>query len=139
MYGVFTLQSSLGCVARLATAQFEFVREMLVPFATEIGDCLMRIVEDFCVEGGIVGGIAGGGREDARAASLAVEALDGLTEYLVEYDKCGDCAAVFAFDAEILRDLWEVLLCFETCCHSNLTLIDRDRSKAIRHRIIRKI
>jgi hypothetical protein len=77
-YGVFTLRSSVGCIASLASGPV-FMKERMA--TTAVYESLLRVVSDFCVEM-TPGAIVGGGREDEISATLAVQALKDLTGYL---------------------------------------------------------
>uniref|UniRef100_A0A7S1VJ79 Vacuolar protein 8 n=1 Tax=Grammatophora oceanica TaxID=210454 RepID=A0A7S1VJ79_9STRA len=79
-YGVFTLRSSVGCIASLASGP-EFMKERIA--TGPVFESLLRVVSDFCVDGGTPGAIVGGGREDALSATLAVRALAELTGHLI--------------------------------------------------------
>lgn len=79
-YGVFTLRSSVGCIAALASGP-EFMKERIA--TGPVFESLLRVVHDFCVDGGTPGAIVGGGRDDALSATLAVRALQSLTGHLI--------------------------------------------------------
>lgn len=84
-YGVFTLRSSVGCIASLAAGP-DFMKERI---ATDpVFESLLRVVSDFCVDGGTPGAIVGGGRDDARSAVLAVRALSDLIGHLIPEPGC---------------------------------------------------
>ena len=79
-YGVFTLRSSVGCISALALGP-DFMKERI---ATEaVYESLLRVLSDFCVDGGTPGAIVGGGRDDILSATLAVRALQSLTAHLI--------------------------------------------------------
>jgi len=46
-------------------------------------ESLLRVLSDFCVDGGTPGAIVGGGRDDVLSATLAVRALQSLTAHLI--------------------------------------------------------
>lgn len=79
-YGVFTLRSSVGCIASLACGP-EFMKERIA--IRPVFENLLQVVSDFCVDGGNPGAIVGGGRDDPLSATFAIRALNSLTAYLV--------------------------------------------------------
>jgi hypothetical protein len=79
-YGVFTLRSSVGCISALALGP-DFMKERIA--TGPVFESLLRVVTDFCVNGGTPGAIVGGGRDDALSATLAVRALQSLTGHLI--------------------------------------------------------
>lgn len=79
-YGVFTLRSSVGCIGALASGP-DFMKERIA--TGPVFESLLRVVHDFCVDGGTPGAIVGGGRDDPHSASLAVRALHSLTAHLI--------------------------------------------------------
>lgn len=79
-YGVFTLRSSVGCISALASGP-DFMKERIA--TGPVYESLLRVVTDFCVDGGTPGAIVGGGRDDALSATLAVRALQALTGHLI--------------------------------------------------------
>lgn len=79
-YGVFTLRSSIGCINALASGP-EFMKERIA--TGPVFESLIRVVTDFCVDGGTPGAIVGGGRDDTSSATLAVRAIQSLTEHLI--------------------------------------------------------
>lgn len=78
-YGVFTLRSSVGCISALASGP-DFMKERIA--TGPVYESLLRVVTDFCVDGGTPGAIVGG-RDDALSATLAVRALQSLTGHLI--------------------------------------------------------
>ena len=80
-YGVFTLSSSLACIAALASGP-EFIQECVCTLP--VVSALCQVLWEFCVEGGASGSIAGGGREDYESASWAIEALHSTLVYMYE-------------------------------------------------------
>ena len=79
-YGVFTLRSSVGCIAALASGP-DFMKERIA--TGPVFESLLRVVTDFCVDGGTPGAIVGGGRDDPLSATLAIRALQSLTGHLI--------------------------------------------------------
>jgi hypothetical protein len=79
-YGVFTLRSSIGCIDALASGP-EFMKERIA--TGPVFESLLRVVHDYCVDGGTPGAIVGGGRDDALSATLAVRTLQSLTGHLI--------------------------------------------------------
>ena len=83
--GVFTLRSSVGCIAALSAFP-DFIKGYLCTPAVIAG--LGRVVRCFCVDGGEDGSIVGGGRDDWNSATLAVQALHSLISYLIPNESC---------------------------------------------------
>ncbi len=79
-YGVFTLRSSVGCISALALGP-DFMKERIA--TGPVFESLLRVLSDFCVDGGTPGAIVGGGRDDVLSATLAVRALQSLTAHLI--------------------------------------------------------
>ena len=79
-YGVFTLRSSVGCISALALGP-EFMKERMA--TGPVFESLLRVITDFCVDGGTPGAIVGGGRDDTLSATLAIRALHALTAHLI--------------------------------------------------------
>jgi hypothetical protein len=79
-YGVFTLRSSVGCIAALASGP-DFMKERIA--TGPVFDSLLQVLSDFCVDGGTPGAIVGGGRDDVLSATLAVRATQALTAHLI--------------------------------------------------------
>ena len=79
-YGVFTLRSSVGCISALALGP-DFMKERIA--TGPVFESLLRVLSDFCVNGGTPGAIVGGGRDDVLSATLAVRALQSLTAHLI--------------------------------------------------------
>mmetsp|Transcript_32000 Transcript_32000/g.36794 ORF Transcript_32000/g.36794 Transcript_32000/m.36794 type:complete len:1275 (+) Transcript_32000:52-3876(+) len=79
-YGVFTLRSSVGCISALALGP-DFMKERIA--TGPVYESLLRVLSDFCVDGGTPGAIVGGGRDDVLSATLAVRALQSLTAHLI--------------------------------------------------------
>jgi len=84
-YGVFTLRSSVGCIAALASGP-DFMKERIA--TGPVFESLLRVLSDFCVDGGTPGAIVGGGRDDILSATLAVRALHALTAHLIPIAGC---------------------------------------------------
>jgi hypothetical protein len=84
-YGVFTLRSSVGCIAALASGP-DFMKEQIA--TGPVFESLLRVLSDFCVDGGTPGAIVGGGRDDVLSATLAVRALHSLTANLIPIAGC---------------------------------------------------
>jgi len=109
-YGVFTLRSSVGCISSLASGP-EFMKERM---ATDtVFESLLRVVSDFCVDGGTPGAIVGGGRDDALSATLAIRALHSLIGHLIPVS--GSCA--LPFGTEMDKKLIIALKSFEQYQH----------------------
>ena len=79
-YGVFTLRSSVGCIAALASGP-EYMKERVA--TGPVFESLLRVISDFCVDGGTPGAIVGGGKDDGLSATLAIRALQSLTGHLI--------------------------------------------------------
>ena len=84
-YGVFTLRSSVGCISALASGP-DFMKERIA--TVPVFESLLRVLSDFCVDGGTPGAIVGGGCDDALSSTLAVRALQSLTAHLVPIAGC---------------------------------------------------
>ena len=87
-FGVFTLCSSVACIAALAQGP-DFLKEHIC--TTPVLVSLLQVLWDFCVDGGVPGCIVGGGRDDFASARWAVEAIHSIVSYLLEQG-CGDDA-----------------------------------------------
>jgi hypothetical protein len=98
-YGVFTLRSSVGCIASLASGP-EFMKERIA--SEPVFSNLLQVVSDFCVNGGTDGEIVGGGRDDALSATLAIRAIQGLTEYLIPIPGSSSTPFGSAMDQKLL-------------------------------------
>jgi hypothetical protein len=112
-YGVFTLRSSVGCIAALASGP-EFMKERIA--TGPVYESLLRVVSDFCVEGGTPGAIVGGGRDDALSATLAVRALQSLTGHLLPIIGCSS----LPFGRSMEDRLLKALESFEVCMHPKI-------------------
>jgi hypothetical protein len=112
-YGVFTLRSSVGCIAALASGP-DFMKERIA--TGPVYESLLRVVADFSVDGGTPGAIVGGGRDDPLSATLAVRALHSLTAHLIPI--AGSSALPFGPSME--ERLLIALGSFETCPHPEI-------------------
>jgi len=121
-YGVFTLRSSVGCIDALASGP-DFMKERIA--TGPVFESLLRVVHDFCVDGGTPGAIVGGGRDDALSATLAIRALQSLTEHLIPV--AGSSA--LPFNQSLEDRLLLALESFETCTH-NAEIKDETRCLA---------
>lgn len=113
-YGVFTLRSSVGCISSLASGP-EFMKERIA--TKQVFDSLLRVVTDFCVNGGTKGAIVGGGRDESLSAILAVRALHSLTKYLIPISG----SSALPFGASMKKKLMKALESFEMCNHPDIT------------------
>ena len=112
-YGVFTLRSSVGCIASLAAGP-DFMKERI---ATDpVFESLLRVVTDYCVDGGTPGAIVGGGRDDTRSAVLAVRALSNLIGHLIPEPGC----AAMPFGPLMDDQLIKALRSFELSTHPDI-------------------
>ena len=101
-YGVFTLRSSVGCIASLAAGP-DFMKERI---ATDpVFESLLKVVEDFCVDGGTPGAIVGGGKDDTRSVTLAVRALSSLIGHLIPEPNCAAMPFGPAMDDQLITAL----------------------------------
>lgn len=121
-YGVFTLRSSVGCIDALASGP-DFMKERIA--TGPVFESLLRVVHDFCVDGGTPGAIVGGGRDDALSATLAIRALQSLTEHLIPV--AGSSA--LPFNQSLEDRLLLAFESFETCTY-NLEIKDATRCLA---------
>ena len=112
-YGVFTLRSSVGCIAALALGP-DFMKERIA--TGPVYESLLRVVTDFCVDGGTPGAIVGGGRDDALSSTLAIRALHSLTGHLIPI--VGSSALPFGQSME--ERLLLALESFEACSHPDI-------------------
>jgi hypothetical protein len=127
-YGVFTLRSSVGCIAALALGP-DFMKERVA--TGPVYESLLRVVTDFCVDGGSPGAIVGGGRDDALSATLAVRALHSLTGHLIPM--AGSSALPFGQSME--DRLLLALESFESCPHAEVKPETRDLATDAKIRI----
>jgi hypothetical protein len=112
-YGVFTLRSSVGCISSLASGP-EFMKERIA--TKPVFESLLRVVTDFCVNGGTKGAIVGGGRDDALSATLAIRALHSLTEYMIPIPG----SSALPFGAIMDKKLMVALESFSQCTNSEI-------------------
>ena len=127
-YGVFTLRSSVGCISSLASGP-EFMKERIS--TKDVFDSLLRVVNDFCVDGGTDGAIVGGGRDDTHSATLAIRALHSLTEYLIPIPGSSSLPLGPAMDSTLMTALDS----FGSCTHPSVLDKSRDLAKDAFHRI----
>jgi len=112
-YGVFTLRSSVGCISSLASGP-DFMKERIA--TGPVFESLLRVVTDFCVNGGTKGAIVGGGRDDALSATLVVRALQNLTKYYIPIAS----SSGLPFGLEMDQKLMTALESFEICNHPDV-------------------
>jgi len=127
-YGVFTLRSSVGCIAALASGP-DFMKERIA--TGPVFESLLRVVTDFCVDGGTPGAIVGGGRDDALSATLAVRALQSLTGHLIPI--AGSSALPFGQSME--DRLLIAFESFESSSHPEIKDVTRQLATDARIRI----
>ncbi len=121
-YGVFTLRSSVGCISSLASGP-DFMKERIA--TGPVFESLLRVVSDFCVDGGTPGAIVGGGRDDTRSATLAVRALSLLTGHLIPEPGC----TAMPFGPVMDEQLITALRSFELSTHPDIA----DETRAMAH------
>lgn len=107
-YGVFTLRSSVGCIAALASGP-DFMKERIA--TGPVYESLLRVVSDFCVEGGTPGAIVGGGRDDALSATLAIRAIQLLTGHLIPIVGSTSLPFGISMEARLIKALEAFALC----------------------------
>jgi hypothetical protein len=112
-YGVFTLRSSVGCIAALALGP-DFMKERIA--TAPVFESLLRVLSDFCVDGGTPGAIVGGGRDDGLSATLAVRALQSLTGHLIPTLGC----SALPFGQSMEDRLLTALISFEDSPNQDL-------------------
>jgi hypothetical protein len=112
-YGVFTLRSSVGCISALALGP-DFMKERIA--TGPVFESLLRVLSDFCVDGGTPGAIVGGGRDDVLSATLAVRALQSLTAHLIPMPGC----SALPFGQSMEDRLLLALKSCEECDHPEL-------------------
>jgi hypothetical protein len=127
-YGVFTLRSSVGCISSLASGP-EFMKERIATKA--VYESLLKVVNDFCVGGGNNGAIVGGGRDDTHSATLAIRALQALTEYLIPIPG----SSALPFGPSMDTSLMTAMESFGACTHPAVLDKTRDLAKDGFHRI----
>lgn len=113
-YGVFTLRSSVGCIAALASGP-DFMKERIA--TGPVFESLLRVLSDFCVDGGTPGAIVGGGRDDVLSATLAIRATQSLTAHLIPTTT--GCSAL-PFGQSMEERLLLALKSFETAPNQDL-------------------
>jgi hypothetical protein len=121
-YGVFTLRSSVGCIAALASGP-EFMKERIA--TASVLESLLRVLSDFCVDGGTQGAIVGGGRDDALSATLAIRAIQYLIGHLIPITG----STSFPYGKSMEERLMKALESFENCCHPEVS----DKSRVLAH------
>jgi len=127
-YGVFTLRSSVGCIASLAAGP-DFMKERI---ATDpVFESLLKVVEDFCVDGGTPGAIVGGGKDDTRSVTLAVRALSSLIGHLIPEPNCAAMPFGPAMDDQLITALGS----FETSSHEDIDYVTRKLAYSARIRV----
>lgn len=112
-YGVFTLRSSVGCIAALACGP-DFMKEQIA--TKPVFESLLRVVSDFCVDGGTPGAIVGGGRDDPLSVTLAIRALQSLTCHLIPVAG----SSVLPFGVPMERKLVSALEAFGRNTHGTI-------------------
>jgi hypothetical protein len=112
-YGVFTLRSSVGCIAALASGP-DFMKERIA--TGPVFESLLRVLSDFCVDGGTPGAIVGGGRDDVLSATLAVRATQALTAHLIPTTGC----SALPFGQSMEERLLTALISFEDSPNKDL-------------------
>ncbi|KAL7540187.1 hypothetical protein ACHAXR_009922 [Thalassiosira sp. AJA248-18] len=127
-YGVFTLRSSVGCIASLAAGP-DFMKERIA--TNPVFESLLKVVEDFCVEGGTEGAIVGGGNNDTRSVTLAVRALSLLVGHLIPEPHC----AAMPFGPAMDDQLITALRSFELDTHPEIDAATRKLAYSARIRI----
>lgn len=120
-YGVFTLRSSVGCIASLASGP-DFMKERIA--TGPVFESLLQVLTDFCVEGGSAGAIVGGGRDDIISASLAMQALHSLTRHLIPVSGPGKTS--LPFESSMEEKLIIALSAFEVSPHPDLIIKDKN-------------
>jgi hypothetical protein len=88
-------------------------------------ESLLRVLSDFCVDGGTPGAIVGGGRDDALSSTLAVRALHSLTANLIPITGC----SALPFGKSMEDRLLTALISFEES--PNQELKDETRKLAV--------
>lgn len=128
-YGVFTLRSSVGCIASLASGP-DFMKERIA--TGPVFDSLLQVLTDFCVDGGTQGAIVGGGRDDVISATLAIRALHSLTGHLIPIPGRSN----LPFEPPMEEKLLTALESFEDYNKEGLARKDKDLAKEIRCMIL---
>ena len=94
-------------------------------------ESLLRVVSDFCVDGGTPGAIVGGGRDDTRSSTLAVRALSLLTGHLIPEPGC----SAMPFGPVMDDQLITALRSFELSPHPDIDDDSREMAHSARIRI----
>lgn len=100
-YGVFTLRSSVGCIAALACGPC-FIKERIA--TKPVLQALLTVLQDYAVHE-TAPAIVGGGRDDIESAILACKAIASLIEHLVS-----TCS--LPFGSKMQRDMIAALDCY---------------------------
>lgn len=127
-YGVFTLRSSVGCIAALASGP-DFMKERIA--TGPVYESLLRVVSDFCVDDGTPGAIVGGGRDDGLSATLAVRALHLLTGHLIPIVGSSSLPFGKSMDERLIK----ALRCFEICSHLEIKNETRQLASDAKERV----
>lgn len=127
-YGVFTLRSSVGCIASLAAGP-DFMKERIA--TNPVFESLLKVVEDFCVDQGTPGAIVGGGKDDTRSVTLAIKALSLLVGHLIPEPNC----AAMPFGPAMDDKLIIALRSFELNTHCEIDDHIRSMARDARIRI----
>jgi len=127
-YGVFTLRSSVGCIAALASGP-DFMKERIA--TGPVFESLLRVLSDFCVDGGTPGAIVGGGRDDVLSATLAVRALQSLTAHLIPIAGC----SALPFGQNMEDRLLTALISFEKTNKEGMKDVTRELAMDAKVRI----
>jgi len=118
-YGVFTLRSSVGCIASLAAGP-DFMKERIA--TNQVFESLLKVVESFCVDGGTPGAIVGGGKDDSRSVILAIRALSSLIGHLIPEPNCAAMPFGPAMDDKLITALGS----FEQSSHPDIDDVTRN-------------
>ena len=105
-YGVFTLSSSVACLAALASSGLAFVQEQVCTKTVFLA--LVQVLWEFAVQGGTTGTIVGGGRDDVVSATWAMQGLSVVVEYLHE---TGDLPKMMKTSPSALSSLQSIVYC----------------------------
>jgi len=127
-YGVFTLRSSVGCIASLAAGP-DFMKERIA--TNPVFESLLKVVEDFCVDQGTPGAIVGGGKDDTRSVTLAIKALSLLVGHLIPEPNC----AAMPFGPAMDDQLITALRSFELNIHCEIDDLVRSLARDARIRV----
>jgi len=127
-YGVFTLRSSVGCIASLAAGP-DFMKERIA--TNQVFESLLKVVESFCVDGGTPGAIVGGGKDDSRSVILAIRALSSLIGHLIPEPNCAAMPFGPAMDDKLITALGS----FEQSSHPDIDDVTRNLAYDARIRV----